>query len=165
MVETEDLHDLGDIGASGLAHVDHGVDVADFQTEEGVRRALRQFSGLRAGDEDRHAGVQDGGVDGADRLLTLGGGDTGDEVVRAQGVLHRVSLAEELRTPHDVDGFARRGQALGEGGDLVGRANGDRRLPDNRARSVEVGGELADGAVDLCGVSLYSNRGGSVGVL
>lgn len=134
----------GDVAARGLAHVGDGVDVADLQAEEGVRGALGQFGGVRVGDEDRHARLDDPGVHGADRLLALRGGDTGDEAVRAQGVLDGVTFAQELRVPYDVDLFAGGGQALGEGGDLVGGADGDGGLPDDRARPVEVGGR-ADG--------------------
>lgn len=151
-VDAEDVHDLGDVAAGGLAHVGDGVDVRDLEAEEGVGRALGEFRGLRVGDEQGGSGVQDGGVDGSDCLLALGGGETGDEAIRTQGVLDGVSLAQELRVPYDVDAFAGGGQALGELGDLAGRADGDRAFPDDGARPVEVGSELADGAEDLPGV-------------
>ena len=96
----ERLRQLHHVGAGRLADLGHRVDERDLGGQERVGGRLHQLGGGEVGHQQRDAGVESAaGRPRAASPPTSASCDTDDEPVRAQRVLDRVALAEELRVP------------------------------------------------------------------
>ncbi len=100
---------VGDVPTGDLADLRHRVDKRDFGCEERVRGEFDEFRSGIVGDDNRHTGVDEGGVDAAqDRLGDPGpgrvGSQTEDQAVGPQGVVNGEALAQELRVPREFHG-------------------------------------------------------------
>ena len=81
------------IGAGGVANDRDGVDVGDFQRQEGIRGVLDQFGGIDVRDDD---GSVEGGVNllhGLHRPLRT---DSDDDPIRLHQILDSEAFAEEF---------------------------------------------------------------------
>jgi hypothetical protein len=144
-VVADGLGEVGDVGAGRLAQLGHGVDEGDLRGEERVRRGLHQLRGRQVGDEEGHAGLDERGVDLAQHRLVAGVVDADDEPVRAQRVVDREALAEELGVPREVDVGACRGQCRDPLAQGAGSSHRHGRLAHDEAGPVQQRREGVDG--------------------
>ena len=154
-VVAERLGQRDHVGPGRVADLRDGVDEGDLGGQEGVGRDLDQLGGGQVGDQHRHAGVLERGVQLAQHLaaeaLALGAVrvDADHDPVRAQRVLHGVALAQELGVPDQLGVGAGGGQLRDPAGQAGGGADRDRGLPDDVRRPVQVHRQPLDRPVDL----------------
>jgi len=103
LVEAQDSGEVGDIGVRRLADLGQHVHQRDPRGEHDVRGHLCQLGGRQVGAHDRHPLADLRCVDLTEDLVGLVALHAEDQPVRAQGVLDRVPLPEELRVPGDAD--------------------------------------------------------------
>ena len=132
-VVAERVGEHRDVGVRRLAHLGDRVDERDLGGQKGVRRHLDELGGLQVGAQERHARVEQRGVELSDRGL---GAQRirlhpKHDAVGVQGVLDGEALAEELRVPRDFDVDPDRRQRRCARGQFGRRADRDRRLADD----------------------------------
>ncbi len=136
------------VGARRLAHLGHGVDEGDLGGQERVRRRLDQFGRLQVHHQQRDAALQRRGVDLAEQRLGPVGRDAQHDAVRSEAVLDRVSLAQELRVPGQVDPLSGRGDGPDLAQHLPRRADRDGGLAHDQAGRPQMRGQRAGRRVD-----------------
>jgi hypothetical protein len=89
------------------------------------------------------------GPKAAQPLLGPVGGDAEDQPVRTQGVVHGVSLTQELRVPGEFDVLPRGCEAPDEFGEPRRRPHGHRGLAHHQRPPVQPPGQLGHGTVHI----------------
>lgn len=157
-VHADGAGNLIDIGAGGLADGGNGVDGGNTLGKERVGDELGELGRPDVGLEDALLGdpvVVDIGEDLAGLAAGLVHGSTDEDTVRLVEVVHGSSLSEELRVGQDIE--AGLSCAVEDGGDSLGRLDGNSRLLDNNL------GGLGDGC-NLTGSELpVGEVGGTAG--
>ena len=103
LVEAHAAGHVLDVGSHLLAEIGQLVDEGDAGSEEGVGGVLDDLGGLAGGDEKRHVLGGERTVELAHHLLGALGIDADHHAVRPQEVLHRGTLAHELRVGCDLE--------------------------------------------------------------